>query len=152
MGERLASSKTKRERSVRLLNLLVADAVDPHLELEGRDDRAEVGVAAAFAEAVDGALHLDAAQLDRDQGVGHGQLGVVVGVDAQGDVREVLLDRLDDLDHLGGQGAAVGVAEDDDSRPAGLGRLEGLEGIVRIVLEAVEEVFGVVEQLSAPGA
>ena len=147
----LASSQTKREISVSFFNLLVADAGDPHLQLQGRDDGAEIGVAAAFAEAVDGALHLDAAQLHRGQAVGHGQLGVVVGVDAQGSLRQMLLHRLDDLYQFGGEGAAVGVAQHQDLGPAGHRGLQGLEGVFRTVLEAVEEMLGVVEQLLQPG-
>ena len=65
----------------------------------------------AFPEAVDGSLHLLTAQLDRGQGVGHRQLRVVVGVDAQGNPGERLLDRLDDARQFGGEGAAVGVAQ-----------------------------------------
>ena len=43
----------------------------------------EVGVAAALAEAVDGALHLRAPACDRGQRVGHADLAVVVRVDAE---------------------------------------------------------------------
>ena len=49
-----------------------------------RDDRDQVGVAAALAVAVDRALHEAGALLDRGEAVGDGALGVVVGVDARG--------------------------------------------------------------------
>jgi hypothetical protein len=60
--------------------LLVADDVQAHLELERRDDADEVGVAAALAVAVDGALDLTGAGLDGDQAAGDGALAVVVDV------------------------------------------------------------------------
>ena len=47
------------------LQVCLANAIDPHLQLQCRDDGAEIGVAAAFPEAVDGSLHLLTAQLDR---------------------------------------------------------------------------------------
>ena len=66
-------------------------------------------------------------------------------------VGEVLLHCLDDLDQLGGQGAAVGVAQHQALGPAVQGGLQGLQGVVPVFLEAVEEVLGVVEQLLHPG-
>ncbi len=61
----------------------VWQALQPQLDLQVGDERAQVGVAAAFAVAVDGALHLDAAGAHRRDRVGHGAFAVVVGVDAQ---------------------------------------------------------------------
>jgi hypothetical protein len=66
-----------------LLQLRGGDAVVAALQLEDRDDRDEVRVAAALAEAVDGALHLHAAGLDARDGVGDRELAVVVAVDAE---------------------------------------------------------------------
>ena len=48
------------------------------LELQAGDDRDEVRVAGALADAVHRALHLRRAGLDGDERVGHGALGVVV--------------------------------------------------------------------------
>ena len=79
--------------------LLVAHAVDAHLQLEVGDDADEVGVAAALAVAVDRALHLRRPGLDRGQGIGHRQARVIVGVDAhRGAQAARRRDRLDDSD------------------------------------------------------
>ena len=50
------------------------------------DDRDEVGVAAALADAVDGALDVARAGGDGGQRVRNRQFAVVVRVDAEGDV------------------------------------------------------------------
>ena len=54
------------------------------LLLEGQigDDGDQIGVAAALAEAVDRALHLHGPGVDGGQRIGHGQLAVVVAMDA----------------------------------------------------------------------
>ena len=54
-----------------------------HLEREVGDDAGEVAVAGALAVAVDRALDVGRARLDRRQRVGHAQPDVVVGVDAE---------------------------------------------------------------------
>ncbi len=64
------------------LQLGGGDHVEAHLQLQRRQDRGEVGVAAALAVAVDAALHEAGAGLDRGERVGDRALGVVVGVDA----------------------------------------------------------------------
>ncbi len=53
------------------------------LQQQRRDDRGEVGVAAALADAVERALDLAHAGAHRHQRVGDRVLGVVVGVDAE---------------------------------------------------------------------
>ena len=83
------------------------------------------------------------------QGVGDGELAVVVGVDADRD-GEGPLDRLDGLGDPFGEGPAVGVAEDQPVRPGGDGGLQGLEGVVGVPAVAVEEVLGVVDDLGDP--
>ena len=52
------------------------------LELQGRDDRDEIGVAAALAQAVERALDLARAGAHRGERVRHRLLGVIVRVDA----------------------------------------------------------------------
>ena len=69
------------------LELLVGDADlefvrEFRLELQRRDDRDEVGVAAALAEAVERALDLARAGAHRGERIRHRLLGVVMGVDA----------------------------------------------------------------------
>ena len=78
----------------------------------------QVGVAAALAVAVDRALDLTGAGVDRGQRVGHRQFAVVVGVDAHGD-RQRRGDRARTTSATNaGSDAAVGVAEHDDAAPA----------------------------------
>ena len=52
------------------------------LEKQCRDERDEIGVAAALAQAVERALHLARAGVDGGEGIGHRVAGVVVGMDA----------------------------------------------------------------------
>ncbi|RYZ27673.1 MAG: hypothetical protein EOP01_07410, partial [Propionibacteriaceae bacterium] len=87
----------------------------PALELEVGHDRDQVGVARALAVAVEGALQVHRARVDRGEGVRHGAAGVVVGVDAQGHAdRGVHLG--DDRRHPRRQHPAVGVAQHDHLR------------------------------------
>jgi len=125
-------------------HLLVADALFFHLDLEGRDDRAEVGIAAALAETVDGSLDLHDTLCDGNHRVGHGTVTIVMGVNTERGL-DVLLNLLDDFGQLEGHGAAIGVAEDDTVGLGGFGSLEGLDGVLGIGLVAVEEMLGVVE-------
>ena len=123
--------------------------LDPHLQREVGDDRRQVGVARPLAVAVHAALDLDGALADGGEGVGHRAVGVVVEVGAEPGVGHGRPDRghglLDDV----GQGAAVGVAQ-DEPRGAGLvGRPQDPEGELGVVAVAVEEVLGVQEHLEA---
>ena len=129
------------------LEILPADGPDAHFQFQVGDDRAEVGVAAPLAVTVDGSLDLAGTEADRLQGVGHGQLGVVMGVDADGRAGQPVEHRLDRHGYIGGQGAAVGVAEDQPGGPGLMGGPEGLQGVLRVVLVAVEEVLGVEDDL-----
>ena len=83
----------------------------------------EVGIAAALAVAVHAALHVGGAFFDGGEGVGDGDVGIVVGVDAD-DAIETAADVGDDLDEARRDGAAVGVAEAED---IGAGLLGGFE-------------------------
>ena len=122
----------------------VGQAAAAELELQRRDDGAEVGVTAALAVAVHGALHLDGALLDGGQRVGHGALAVVVGMDAER-VGDGCLHRPDHLGDLPGQRAAVGVAEHQGLGAAAPRRPERLQGVGGIGPVPVEEVLGVVD-------
>jgi hypothetical protein len=141
----------RRERG----QLLVGHDAVAELELQARDDRHEVRVAGALADAVHGRLHLPRARLDGGEGVGHAALGVVVAVDADphsgvgGDDRR---------DHLGGggtdlrgQGRAVGVAEHHRLGAGAGGRAQAGQRVAAVVAEAVEEVLGVVDHALALG-
>ena len=119
-----------------------ADDLVAHLQLQVGDDRAQVGVAAAFADAVDGALHLRRAVLHGDQTVGDAELRIVVAVDADRHL-DGLAHGIDRGGDLVRQPAAVGLAETHDVG-AGVRRdTATLDRELRVVAEAVEEVLGV---------
>ena len=113
-----------------------------HFQFQIGQNFAEVGVAAALAIAVDGALHLHGPGLDRGQRAGGGQTRVVVAVDGHGhgkarrDLAHYLVDGA-------GQRAAVGIAEGKARRPAARGGLQRGKGVGGVLAVAVEEVFGV---------
>ena len=128
--------------------MLRGKAVQPHLQHEVGDDGDEVGVAAALAVAVDGALHVAHALGHRGESIRHRTLGVIVDVDAQRAGRlHHLLHGTEDLDDLVRHAAAVGVAEDEAVRARRLRRPQGGQRVLAIPLEAVEEVLGVVDDL-----
>ncbi len=127
--------------------LFISDAVVAQLELESRDDRTEVGVAAALAVTIDGALYVDDASLHRRQRVGHGHLAVVMGMDTQGGARS-LLHFLDDSHQCSGQRATVRIAQDDDIGTSLLSSRQGTQGVGWVGTIAVEKVLGVVDNLS----
>jgi hypothetical protein len=122
------------------------------LQQERRDQGGQVGIAAAFAQAVQRALDLAGAGEDGGQRVGDRVAGVVVAVDAEvaaGDAGGDDLCR--DAADLFGQGAAVGVAQDDPAGAGGVGGLQAGEGVGRVGAVAVEEMLGVEEGFAAPG-
>ena len=124
---------------------------DPEFQFGIGDHRRQIDVAAAFADAVDGPLDLEAAGLDGGQGIGDRQPAVVVDVDAQLHAGDAPLDGGDPGPDFLGQTAAVGVAQ-DQAFGAGLpGGLNGVEGVGRIGLPAIEEVLGVIEYGAARG-
>ena len=113
-----------------------------------RDDRGEIGVAAALAEPVQRALDLARTGAHRGERIGHAIVGIVVHMDAEmvaGDVLHHLgHDRLDLL----GQRAAIGVAQHD---PAGAGlvrRLGAGKRVLGVRLVAVEEMLAVEQRLA----
>gem|GEM_PF-5853363 len=126
------------------LQLLRGDHLEPHLQLQGGQDRGQVGVPAALAVAVDAALHEAGAGFDRGERVGDRALGVVVGVDADLDRAVEGLDRGGRrLADEARQAAAICVAEGDVLGPCfgrGAHALEREGGGVAV---AVEEVLGV---------
>ena len=114
-----------------------------HLQLKVGNDGAQVGVSAAFPDAVHGALHLDGPAVHGGQAVGDGQLAVIVGVDAQGGMRKAFPDRPDDGTDFLRHGASVGIAQDQAVRAVLMGGAEHGQGVFRVPLEAVKKVFRV---------
>ena len=127
---------------------LFPEAALPELDLQVGDDRAEIGVPASLAVAVERSLDLNRAELDGDDAVGHTCAGIVVRVDAEGRLDPFCRCK-DDLAQLGGQNAPVGVTQDQEVGAAFLSGLQGTDRVVRIGLVAVEVVLGVVDYLSA---
>ena len=148
LGARFAVSATKWLTSVSSLQLVLRDAVVAHLEHEPADDGDEVGVAGALAVAVDRALHLRAARIDRHERVGDRAARIVVRVDAERRAHP-RLHVGDDARDVARQHAAVGVAQ-HDRVGAGLGG-SGAHGdrVVGVGVVAVEEVLGVEEDGAA---
>ena len=99
----------KSRDSGQVHKLVAADGGVAEFQLEVRDDGRQVGTAAAFPVAVHGALDVRESGFYSGQRVSHGDIRIVVGVDAQDAVKA--------LAHLGcdfrqarGDGAAVGIA------------------------------------------
>ena len=119
----------ERARDLRQrLELVVRHAdVEPvgefRLELQRRDDRDEIGVAAALAEPVERALDLARAGAHRRERIRHRLLGVVVRMDADVVAGDVLDDLADDRLDLVRQRAAVGVAQHHPARALLVGGL-----------------------------
>ncbi len=128
----------------KLAQCSVGEAPIAHLQLERRNDGAQVGVAAPLAVAVDRPLELRRPRADRGESVRRAAADVVVRVDAEGD-GELAPDQANDLLDPPGDRAAVRVAQNDGLGPAAHRRPERLEGVRLVGREAVEEVLRVVE-------
>ena len=127
-------------------HLFIRDALLFHLGLEGRYDGAEVGISAAFAKAVNGALDLHDTKIYRMERIGDSTIRIIVGMDTKRG-RDMLLDLRDNSRNFERHGAAVGVTQNNAVGIGLLGRLEGLDGILGVGLVAVKEVLGVVKNL-----
>ncbi len=129
--------------------LVVADAdLELGLQLQGGDQRDQVGVAAALAQPVERALNVAHPGANRGQRVGDGVAGIVVGVNAQVGAGNMLGHLADDPLDLVRQGAAVGIAEHDPAGTGLVGRLDAGQRIVGIGLVAIEEVLGIEHRLA----
>ena len=95
----------------------------------------EGGVAGAFADPVDAALHLAGARADADEGVGGGEAEVVVAVHRDGHVLQggdLHVEPLDELAPLVGSGVADRVGEVDGRRPRLDAAVQHLGQVVRL--------------------
>ncbi len=121
------------------------------LEREVGHDADHVGVAAALAVPVDGGLYVTGAGSHRRHRVGHCQLGIVVGVDAPGDIGRIgvgperVTRVLEDGHQLVGERAAVGIAEDDVTGTGRACRAQAVERVLAIGPVSVEVVLRVVD-------
>ncbi len=119
------------------------------LELQRRHDGDKIGITAALAEPVEGALDLTCAGAHGGKRIGYRLLGIVVGMNADVITGDHLDHLADDLFHLVRQRAAVGVAQHHPARALVIGGLGAGERELRISLVAVEEMLAV-EQDFAP--
>lgn len=118
------------------------------LQRQSRDQRHQIGIAAAFADAVQRAPDLPDAGFDRGKRIGNRLSGVVMRMDAKTVAGNAGGDhRLDNRPHLRRLRAAIGVAEHDPAGAAVIGRLGAGERIGRIGLEAVEEMLAIDDRL-----
>ena len=131
-----------------LLHPFRRNALETEFELQVGDDGAQIGIAAALANAVDGALHLGRARLHRHDRVGHRHFAIVVAVDADRH-REQRLDPGGDVENVAGERAAVGVTQ-TETVCARLRRCrQSLQRVVGIGLVAIEEMLRVIHHLFA---
>ena len=120
------------------------------LEHERRNQRHQIGVAAALAQAPERALDLARARLHGRERARHRLAGVVVGVDPEPLAGDAGGDHLPD--HRADaprQRAAVGVAEHDPPRARIQRGVQAVERVGGIGGVSVEEVLGVEERLAA---
>src|SRR5579884_1774090 len=127
---------------------LGADGCMAQLQLQHRNDRAKVGVAAAFAVSVDRALHMGRPLLDGSDRVRHAQVAIVVGVDPDHAV-QAPTHFSKNLHQARGDRPSVGVAQNDRIRAGGLRRFDGAQSKGGIRDVAVEEMLGVVDHFFA---
>ncbi len=122
----------------------------PQLQRQVRHHGGQVGIARPLAVAVHAALHVGGPHRHTGQGVGHGAAAVVVEVHPDLGFEPVQHGGDDPFDFVG-QGAPVGVAQDQGLGPRFFCGLEDPHGELRIGPVAVEEVLGVEEDPQVVG-
>ena len=128
---------------------VLGQAGNAHLEHKVGDDTAQVGVAAAFAIAVDGPLHMNGAGADGRQRIGDGEFTVVMRVDAKLHLREQFAGLMHKISDFPRHGAAVGVAKRDGISAAGRRRRQGVKAVLHIQFRAIEKMFSVIDDFFA---
>src|SRR5213596_1552428 len=120
----------------------------PELELEHRNHRTEIRVAATFTVAVNRSLHVSRATLNRRYRISHRKLRVVMSVNAQRNGYFPFHQRKY-FGEPAGQRAAICIAKNYPVCACSLGCQQRLERIVRICAEAIEEMFGVINYFAS---
>ena len=126
----------------------IRHAGDSHFYLQRRNDRREVAISHAFTVAVDGSLNLTGTGFDGGESVCDAESAVIVGMDADR-AFEIGDHGRGDAVNFAGKSSAVCVAENEQ---VGSGIPRGaqcFQGILGVVLVAVEKMFGVVEDFAA---
>ncbi len=80
----LAISFTNRDTSRNLFKPVICNTGISEFQLEVWNNRAKIGITAPFADAVDSSLHLHGPAFNRNNGVCHCAVGIIVGMDAEG--------------------------------------------------------------------
>ena len=120
-----------------------------HLKNKIRNDRRQVRVAVAFANAVHGALNQCGARFDAGERYRDTETGVVVAVHPDRSGRKMGDDFAHNRIDLADEFSAIGVTECEVDRSTAFGRFERLQGIFRIVAESVKEMLRVVDDLAS---
>ena len=127
------------------LELARADTPVAQLELEVGHDRAQIGVPAPLAKAVDRTLHLTGSGLHPGQRVGHRQLAVVVAVNAQPAVQSG--GRPSRPADLVRHAAPARIAQNQHIGPGLGGSRQTRQGVVGAGLVAVKKMLGIEKDL-----
>src|SRR5574341_1327366 len=114
------------------------------LHFQVGDNRAEIGVAAAFPVAVDGALDLHRPGPDRCESIGNGALAVVVSMDSERMADFGAHGTGDGLD-LPRHRPAIRITQDDGLSAALDGGTESLQSVHGVGFVAVEEMLCIVD-------
>ena len=126
--------------------LLIGNAINTEFQLEGRDDRAKIGVTAPLAISVDRALYVRCSRAYRSDCAGNGEFAVVMGMDPD---HNVSCERTSDLPYdpldVGRQGPAICVAQHECLGTGRRSRLKARPRVRFVVLPSIEEVFSVIE-------
>jgi hypothetical protein len=119
-----------------------------HLQLEIRQNGAEVGVAAPLAIAIHTTLHVRCSGIHGGECIGDGDIGIVVSVNADYAGKPIPHQR-DDFCNPMRQRAAIGVAEAENIRARLMCRLQGPQRKIGIGIVAIEEMLGIVDDFAA---
>ncbi|MMZ60517.1 hypothetical protein D1872_226160 [compost metagenome] len=130
-----------------LLQLVLLQNLVAQLELEVGNDGAQIGVAAALAVTVHRSLDLFRAGPYRAKRIGHRQLAIVMGVNAQTGVCHASCQHADDVMHFMRHRSAVRVAHDEPIGPGCFRFGHDGKGVFGVVLVAVKEMLGVENNL-----
>ncbi|CEG08372.1 hypothetical protein BN961_01787 [Afipia felis] len=118
-------------------------------QFQRRNQRAQIGVAATLAEAVQRTLDLAHARAHRRERIRNRLPGIVMRMDAEMRAGDVLRHLADDRLNLIRHGAAVGVAQHHPARAGLIGGLGTCQREFRVFLVAIEEMLAIEHGLAA---
>ena len=116
---------------------------------QGRNQRGQIGIAAALAQTIERALNMARARIYRGQTARNGGFGVIMGMNAQTIPRHARGDyRPRDLANLIRQSAAIRITQNDPPRPRRMRRVNGGQCIILVGLIAIKEMFCIKQRLA----